>query len=231
MVPRKKNTPELGIKIMLERNLPISTTAFKSENIRADMSENPSFKPFGQDGISFLDFLDIINPLQHIPLVSTIYRKITGDTIDPASRIAGSALYGGPIGAVTSLLDVMIENSTGKDIVGHALKITSHEDENIKKITVVNKNQTKRDTTMILNYWPELPAEKAPHAGKNYSVTNSSWDSSFQSKRNANNLTMQSMLLKKIHAGINIEEQMKSKKEVHQNQVIGAYNSTSRLTK
>ena len=60
MVPRKENTPELGIKIMLERNLPISTTAFKSEDTRADMSENLSFKPFGQDGISFLDFLDIL---------------------------------------------------------------------------------------------------------------------------------------------------------------------------
>ena len=28
-----------------------------------------SFQAFGADGFTFLDFLDVINPLQHIPLV------------------------------------------------------------------------------------------------------------------------------------------------------------------
>ncbi|MDP6473864.1 MAG: hypothetical protein QF894_03030 [Alphaproteobacteria bacterium] len=36
---------------------------------------------FGADGFGFDDFLDLINPLQHIPIISTIYREITGDTI------------------------------------------------------------------------------------------------------------------------------------------------------
>ena len=44
---------------------------------------------FGDDGFTFLDFLDIINPLQHIPVVSTIYRDLTGDTLDYGSRVAG----------------------------------------------------------------------------------------------------------------------------------------------
>ena len=88
---------------MLEKDLSVSTTALKSRNVQSPKPDSQNFKPFGQDGISFLDFLDIINPLQHIPFVSTIYRNITGDIIDPASKIAGSGLYGGPIGAVTSL--------------------------------------------------------------------------------------------------------------------------------
>ena len=36
---------------------------------------------FGKDGFTLGDFLDIINPLQHIPVVSTVYRAITGDKI------------------------------------------------------------------------------------------------------------------------------------------------------
>ena len=74
---------------MLEKDLPIITTTYNQLNSYVYKRDGQHFKPFGQDGMTFLDFLDIINPLQHIPLVSTIYRKITGDTIDPASRIAG----------------------------------------------------------------------------------------------------------------------------------------------
>ena len=80
-----------------------------------------TFRPFGHDGISFFDFLDILNPLQHIPIISTVYRNITGDEIDPASKIAGSALYGGPLGAIASVIDVMVEFQTGKDVVEHTL--------------------------------------------------------------------------------------------------------------
>ncbi|MDI1228632.1 MAG: hypothetical protein PSY14_13205 [bacterium] len=69
---------------------------------------------------SFLSFLgailDIINPLQHIPVISTIYRNITGDEISPMARVAGDALYGGPIGAAVGLANVAVEHKTGKDI-------------------------------------------------------------------------------------------------------------------
>lgn len=76
---------------------------------------------FGKDGFTFGDFLDIINPLQHIPVVSTIYRAITGDKIDPGARIAGGGLFGGPIGAVLSMVSGMVEEATGKDPGEHAL--------------------------------------------------------------------------------------------------------------
>lgn len=76
---------------------------------------------FGDDGFTFGDFLDIINPLQHIPIVNTVYRAITGDKIDPGARIAGGGLFGGPIGLVASLVSGMVEESTGKDPGAHAL--------------------------------------------------------------------------------------------------------------
>ena len=64
---------------------------------------------FGEEGLSFRDVLDLVNPLQHIPLVGNLYRKLTGDTIDPAIRVAGGALFGGPLGAVLSLGSMVVE--------------------------------------------------------------------------------------------------------------------------
>jgi hypothetical protein len=66
-------------------------------------------------GLSFGDLLDVINPLQHIPIISTIYRRITGDTMSPAAEIAGGALYGGIVGTVASVADVLFTQETGKD--------------------------------------------------------------------------------------------------------------------
>ena len=44
------------------------------------------------EDVSFWDVLDIINPLQHIPLLSIVYREITGDTLHPTARVLGGAL-------------------------------------------------------------------------------------------------------------------------------------------
>jgi len=66
--------------------------------------------------MSFWDFLDVINPLQHIPIVSTIYRNITGDTIQPAARVMGGMLYGGPLGGMAAITNAVVEEAQGKDI-------------------------------------------------------------------------------------------------------------------
>lgn len=86
------------------------------------------FRLFGKDGFTFWDFLDIINPLQHIPVVSTIYRAVTGDEIDPGSRIGGGTLFAGPIGAAVSVANVVIERGTGKDIGEHMLALIDSSD-------------------------------------------------------------------------------------------------------
>lgn len=56
----------------------------------------------GVSTMGFDDFLDMINPLEHIPVVSSIYRAVTGDTINPVARIAGDALYGGIFGLASA---------------------------------------------------------------------------------------------------------------------------------
>ncbi len=66
---------------------------------------------FGNDGLTFSDLLDVVNPLQHIPVVSTLYRRLTGDHIDPAMQLAGGALYGGPLGVGLSALGLLFDET------------------------------------------------------------------------------------------------------------------------
>jgi len=73
---------------------------------------------------SFRDIIDAINPLQHIPIISTIYRKLTGDKMGYASRIVGDTLFGGVFGSfvsglVSALTNVFVDSVTGKDIGEH----------------------------------------------------------------------------------------------------------------
>ncbi len=76
----------------------------------SDNSDTPSFK----------DVIDTINPLQHIPVISTVYRKLTGDD-DPGAvpRVLGGLLYGGPVGFILEAVNSAIDDSTGKDVGGH----------------------------------------------------------------------------------------------------------------
>jgi hypothetical protein len=66
-------------------------------------------------GMAFHDLLDIVNPLQHLPVVGTLYRAVTGDKMGTVEKIAGDALYGGLWGAVGSIADTAFEAVTGKD--------------------------------------------------------------------------------------------------------------------
>lgn len=84
---------------------------------------------FGEDGFGFDDLIDVINPLQHIPVVSSIYRWITGDEISPAANVAGGALFGGPIGLAGAVASVAIEEVTGDDIGGHAMAMLFGDEE------------------------------------------------------------------------------------------------------
>lgn len=72
-----------------------------------------------KEGPSFSDFIDVINPLQHIPVVSAIYQGLTGDKISNGAKVAGSVLYGGPVGFLSSVVNSVIEHESGKDINGH----------------------------------------------------------------------------------------------------------------
>jgi hypothetical protein len=76
---------------------------------------------FGEDGFGLDDVLDAINPLQHLPVVSTLYRSLTGDHIDAVPNMIGGALYGGPLGFALAAVDSAIEDATGNDVGGHVM--------------------------------------------------------------------------------------------------------------
>lgn len=76
----------------------------------------PRAEVSGDEGLGFFDLIDVINPLHHIPVVGTIYRSLTGDQISDAARMAGSAVYGGPMGLVAALTDSVVKAETGRDM-------------------------------------------------------------------------------------------------------------------
>lgn len=85
-------------------------------------------------GFGFSDFLDIINPLQHLPIVGTIYREVTGDEIGPVAQLIGGGLYGaallggGWLSMASTAANVALEQATGDDIAGHAMEFLFGED-------------------------------------------------------------------------------------------------------
>lgn len=64
-------------------------------------------------GFSFGDFIDVINPLQHIPGVAELYRSVTNDQISDEARKTGNALYGFALGGPIGLGAMMAYNAVG----------------------------------------------------------------------------------------------------------------------
>jgi hypothetical protein len=98
-----------------------STLPAASPSGKVDTSSDEDF--------SFQDLLSIVNPLQHIPVVSTLYRALTGDTIKPLERIVGDTLYGGTPGFASGVANVVFEKVTGKDFGATVLALLDGEDD------------------------------------------------------------------------------------------------------
>ena len=91
----------------------------------AKPEEIATAKPAAETSSTFEDILDIVNPLQHLPVVGTLYRAVTGDKMATLPKIAGGALYGGLWGAVGSLADTAFEAITGKDFGSTVLALVT----------------------------------------------------------------------------------------------------------
>ena len=67
----------------------------------------------------FDDFLDIVNPLQHIPLVNVAYRAMSGDEIYGAARLFDAGL--GPIAGASTVFDLAFTSTTGASMEDQAI--------------------------------------------------------------------------------------------------------------
>jgi hypothetical protein len=82
------------------------------------------------DGPSFSDILDIINPLQHIPVISTLYQHLTGDKEGAVADLAGGMLWGGFIGLGAAVVNLIVQDNTGKSIGDNVVALFSDDDKN-----------------------------------------------------------------------------------------------------
>lgn len=74
-----------------------------------------------EEAFGFGDLLDMINPLQHLPVVGSLYRELTGDEIRPIAKIIGGGVYGGVAGAAAGLVDSVVTYETGRSLSGNVV--------------------------------------------------------------------------------------------------------------
>jgi hypothetical protein len=105
-------------------------------------------RKFGWD-----DFADVINPLQHIPLVNIAYRAITGDHIYGAASLIDVGF--GPLAGASTIFQLAYESTTGESL----------ED---KAVAAVFGPRTPDDTAAIYNTASEQVADRRlPRRGSN----------------------------------------------------------------
>jgi len=119
----------------------IEATSFDTSAATTSANRTPESSTAANDDgeMTFWDLLDVINPLQQLPIVGSIYRELSGDTIKPASRIMGGVLFGGLTGGLSllgcvtggasALANVVVEQETGKDIAGNAIAAAFGDDD------------------------------------------------------------------------------------------------------
>jgi hypothetical protein len=76
-----------------------------------------------QNGSLVGGFLEMINPLQHIPIVSHFYRNATGTDIPELAKIIGGGLTGGVIGAASSAAMSVAEGISGQPLLDSAQEL------------------------------------------------------------------------------------------------------------
>ena len=154
-------------------SLPVDRVTIHSSNNRQPTGQIASEKETAvsgkvdaatkKDGFSFWDILDVINPLQHIPVISTIYRAITGDEIKAPARILGGGVFGGVVGAVVGMVNSVVSKFSGKDIGEHVLAALHIGDHNpsmpepeTQQMSASVQKDLPRPATVGEN-WIELP--------------------------------------------------------------------------
>lgn len=141
---------------------PAKTLAAKADTAQATSAATKTAST--DSGKSFFDdVLDVVNPLQHLPIVGTVYRAITGDQIGDVEKVAGDTLYGGPIGLVSSLADVAFEKITGKDFGSTVMAFVGldHSDSTTALAANAPKTEPSKNTAIASKQATAAPVQLA----------------------------------------------------------------------
>jgi hypothetical protein len=133
----------------IEHNLGLAQRGLSTHTAGNSLAyNNTSPTPVNADeSFGFADLVDMVNPLQHIPVIGHIYRAISGDEIKPISNIIGGTLFGGPLGLAGGLVNTIVQHETGRDITENAFAFTT----------------TDPDTTTK----PDISPQRTAHAEQN----------------------------------------------------------------
>ncbi|MEI7668771.1 MAG: hypothetical protein WCJ33_01655 [Pseudomonadota bacterium] len=133
------------------------TINISTNNIQANITPLvPNSQNSASSGISFSDIFDAANPLQHIPLVSSAYRSLSGNSISTFSKLVGDTIYGLPLAGGSKLLsvassvaDAAIKELSGKDMTDNILSIAdSATNSNSSFQLIPNQNPSSDDTNL-----------------------------------------------------------------------------------
>ena len=109
----------------LERSPPSAAAPFSNQGHRGGtrvFDYGPGADhPTATAALGLDELIDVLNPLQHLPVISSLYRYITGDEMETPARVMGGTLYGGPLGFLASLAVAMATEVGGTDPGGAVL--------------------------------------------------------------------------------------------------------------
>ncbi len=131
---------------------------YKQDHVTQTITEN-TVNPFGEDGLNFQDLLDVVNPLQNIPVVNSLYRDATGDETSNGARLLGGTLYGGVFGLATAIADLMVKEATGQDM-GETL-VATFKDSVLEQDTAetADTEQSQQPSNLNLENLKEMQTE------------------------------------------------------------------------
>jgi hypothetical protein len=111
--------------------------------------------------VSFDDLLDVVNPLQHLPVVGTLYRAISHDQIKTPEKIVGDTLYGGLWGFASSVADTAFEKITGHNFGDTVLALFTGPRDAAKPVYVAHGDASGTEKPAVAAVQPSSQNEAA----------------------------------------------------------------------
>lgn len=140
-----------------------TVTSKKDDGIYSARARNRGPDVATKDDLSFKDFVDIVNPLQHVPVLSILYREMTGDKISSFAQVAGSALYGGVAGLASGIANAIIQDETGKDMGGTVMAaLTGSESRAAREPIPAERAPISASPTLLAEAAPTTAPSAAP---------------------------------------------------------------------